>query len=143
MSTKIYDADQVDVLLALVPLDGFAEGSKVKIVITEDTFVLKRGNGGTFTRSKIKGRAGTATIRLMQSSAFNAILSALHETDYNAPNGAGIVPLLVRDKSSNGTLCAAAEAWIVKMPDQDFDETASEREWTIQFVHPKIFIGGN
>jgi hypothetical protein len=142
MTVKNYDADQVDVIFP-IPLDGFADGSKVTIEISEDTFVLKRGNGGTFTRSKIKGRAGIATIRLMQSSLSNAVLSALHEADYLAPNGAGIAPILVRDRQSAGTLLAAAEAWIIKTPDQEFDETATPREWKIQFVHPKVFIGGN
>lgn len=142
MSTKTYDPDQVDVLVDYVPLSGFGPDSFVKITETEDVFVLVRGVDGTFTRSKKKGRATIVEVTLMQSSDSNVVLSALHEADYLAPNGAGIVPILVRDKGGT-SLTAASDAWIIKTPDQDFTSSAKERVWKFQLVNPQIVVGGN
>lgn len=142
MTTKTYDPDQVDVLFGLVPLTGWADGSFITITYDEKTFTVKSGTDGQFTRSKRKGRIATVTAKLMQSSDSNAVLSAAHEADYQAPNGAGIVPLLVRDKGGT-TLFACAEAWVTGLPDQDFDREAGSREWEICATNPTALVGGN
>jgi hypothetical protein len=125
-----------------VPLSGYASGSFVKVTVQDDVFILVRGADGTFTRSKKKGRATLVEVRLMQSSDSNAVLTALHEADYLAANGAGIVPFLLRDRGGR-SLVSAADAWITKPAEQDFDESAKERVWVFQLVNPKIFVGGN
>jgi hypothetical protein len=81
-------------------------------------------------------------IRLMQTSAANDALSALHELDRDAPNGAGIVPLYIRDRNGR-SLHTAAEAWVQKAPDVSYDRTPTARVWEIGVAYLINFVGGN
>jgi hypothetical protein len=141
MTTHIYDPTEVDVLFALVPISGFSDDSMVEFAEDEDGFILVRGVDGNFTRSKIAGRSGVLTISLMQSSRSNDVLTAIYTADMLKTGGAGVVPTMVRDK--NGTsLIVADKSWVIKPADQKFGKQAGPREWKIQLVGHKNFIGG-
>lgn len=137
-----YDFDQVIFTLGPIIVDGFDEGEGFT-VSTEPTFTKKVGADGKVTRSKKLDRTATIELKLMQSSAANDLLSALHELDRDNPNGAGVVPLLITDMSGRAVY-KAAEAWIAAAPaDVSFGNEASARTWTIDCAELQRFDGGN
>lgn len=142
MAVKVYDADQVVVSIAGIPLSGYADGEFLTISFESNLFDDVVGTDGEVTRSKTNDRRATATVRLMSSSDSNDLLSALYNTDDRAPNGAGIGAFLVEDNQGRSVF-SASEAWIQKAPDISFDRTANEREWTIRIARLEFFQGGN
>jgi hypothetical protein len=141
MATKEYDPELVDTIVGVAEMSGFAEDAMIKFEESEDQWVLKKGVDGTFTRVRIQGKAGIFTISLMSSSRSNDVLSALYLLDQLTPGGAGIVPLLVRDRNGTSTL-AATESWIIKAPDLSFGKETETREWRLQVVDYKLYVGG-
>lgn len=141
MATKEYDPELVDTIIGVAEMSGFAEDAMVKFEESEDKWVLKKGVDGTFTRVRIQGNAGILTVSLMSSSRSNDILSGLYLLDQLTPGGAGIVPLLLRDRNGTSAL-AATECWIIKAPDLTFGKETDTREWKLQVVDYKLYVGG-
>lgn len=140
---KTYDADQVSVAIAGIPIDGgYADGEFVRIENNEDAFTMVVGTDGKVTRSKTNNHTATVTLILMQSATANAALSALYNIDINAPNGAGIGPLLIADQGGTA-LYTAAKCWIQKPPNVSFDRAATPREWVIAVEKLIRLDGGN
>lgn len=143
MSTKIYDADQVSMVFMGVPISsGFADGEFLRIEQVSEDFTAKVGTDGETTRSKTKNRNAKITLRLMQSSDGNAALSAINNIDILGSNGAGVGPMLVRDRQGT-SLYGASKCWIEKPPDVSFDREATEREWTLHCADLTRLDGGN
>lgn len=142
MATKFYDADQITVVIAGIPISGYADGEFLTIEQEADAFSDVVGTDGEVTRSKTKDYRATATLKLMQSSDSNDLLSTLYNTDRQASNGAGVGAFLVRDR--NGRALYTSEAcWIQKAPDVSFDRTPTAREWVIRIADLLRFDGGN
>lgn len=143
MGFKVYDANEVTVNFAGLDIDsGFADGEFCRVEQESDDFVDKAGTDGEVTRSKTNDRRTTVTILLMQSSDGNAKLSTLNNIDRLAGNGAGVAPILIRDRQGT-SLFAAAEAWISKPPNISYDREPTSREWTLRVANPERFDGGN
>ncbi len=142
MTVKVYDADQMTVSIAGIPLKGYADGEFLSIAYENNLFDDVVGTDGDTTRSKTNDRRATITINLMQTSDSNDLLSALFNADSAAPNGAGIGALLIRDRQGR-TVYSASEAWIMQMPPASFDRTATERAWEIRVGELVSFVGGN
>jgi len=142
---KVYDPDQVSISLGTILIDpgAFADGEFLRIEKASDDFLSVVGSGGEVTRSRSNDRRADITFVLMQSASVNAELSILSNLDRASPQGAGVVPLLIRDRSSNTTLFIAEKAWIKKTPDVSFDREATSREWVIEVADLKEFHGGN
>lgn len=141
-----YNPDQVSVVFAGIGIDpgagpgGYADGDFVTIEQDTDDFTDVAGTDGQVTRAKSSDGRATITIRLMQSSKTNPLLSALNQLDKNTPNGAGVGALMVRDK--NGTsLHVAAEAWIAKAPAITYGREATAREWKLRCANLVNFVG--
>jgi hypothetical protein len=127
---RVYDPKQCAVTFANVQLTGWADGDFITIANASDAFTAQVGTDGEVTRSRTNNNMATITIRTMQSSPVNDLLSALHRMDLLLPNGAGVAPFQLQDL--NGTSDYFAEhAWIVKAPDAKFGREAAEREWTL------------
>lgn len=142
MALRHYDPDQISLLVAGIPIKGFADGEFLTLEMEADAFSDVVGSDGEVTRSKTNDNRATATIKLMQSSDSNDLLSALYNTDLKAPNGAGVGAFLVRDRSGR-SLYAATACWIMKAPDISLDRTATAREWVIRIANLERFDGGN
>jgi hypothetical protein len=137
-----YGFDQVVFTLGGIIIDGFDEGEGFTIS-TEPGFTKKVGADGKVTRSKMMNRSATIELKLLQSSATNDALAALFNLDIAAPNGAGVVPLFIRDGSGRAVY-KAAEAWIASAPaDVAFGEEATTRTWMIDCAVLERFDGGN
>jgi len=141
MTTKLYDPKRVSVLAGGVPISGWAEGEFITIVFDEDTFQKVVGTDGHTSRSKNSNRNARLTIKLMQTSKSNDVLSALHNLDVLTDGGAGVVPWMIKD--NNGTmLFTTAKGWVVKPPDRSFDKTAKNRDWAVDCTDCVDFEGG-
>jgi hypothetical protein len=139
--TTFYDFDQVICSLGPIIMDGFQDGEGITVE-QEPTFTDKKGLDGKVTRSKTLDRRATVTITLMQVSACNDLLSALHVLDRDAPNGAGVVPLVIRDRNGRAVF-QAAQAWISQAPQVTFDQEATSRAWVIRCAKLQRIDGGN
>ncbi len=141
-AVKVYDADQVKLTIAGFSIEsGFADGEFLRVEQEADDFTDVAGTDGEVTRSKTNDRRATITVLLMQTSSGNQALSALSNVDREAPNGAGITPILIADKNGD-TLYAASSCWIQKPPDAAFDREATSREWTLRVGDLKRFDAG-
>jgi hypothetical protein len=142
MALKHYDADQVSLIVAGIPISGFADGEFLTLEMASDMFSDVVGTDGEVTRSKSNDRRATCTIKLMQSSDSNDLLSALANTDSAAPNGAGVGAFMLKDRNGR-MLHAAAACWVQREPDMSLDRAATSREWVIRIASLKRFDGGN
>lgn len=138
----IYDPKDVTVILGSVIVNGFADGTFVSAAMREDAFTLAVGADGDAGRAKSNDRSGAVTFTLLQTAKANALLTALHVADLASSNGAGVVPLLIRDNQGN-TLVTAQKAWIKRHPTTEFGKEISNREWEIETDSLVIFNGGN
>src|SRR5688572_26585332 len=116
MAVKTYDADQITLSIAGIPLGGYADDEFCTIEMETDAFTDVVGSDGEVSRSKTKDRRATIMVKLMQTSDSNDLLSALMNTDLNAPNGAGVGALLIRDRGGRAIYTSDA-CWVSKEPD--------------------------
>jgi hypothetical protein len=131
---RLYDPDQVLCTVAGIPLSGWADDDFVQIEYESDAFTDKAGVDGEVSRSKTNDFRATVTIRLMQTSPSNALLSVLHNSDKNTPGGVGVGPFYLQDFSDGitGALYLAEKCWIAKAPDSSWAREAGVREWKIR-----------
>src|SRR5581483_3335630 len=129
-----YDGDQLMVYFNGNLIQGWDENDVCTIEQMSEGFTSVVGVDGEVTRSKTNDRRVKVTLKIMQSSAANATLSAIHKTDLNAPNGAGVGAFKFVDL--NGTSQANGDkAWITKYPDAAYSRTAKVREWVIEIAN--------
>lgn len=143
MTLKIYDSKEVSIVFAGIPITGgFADGEFCRIEQSEQDFLTEIGTDGEVTRSKSNNQHAAVTITLMQSATINNALSALNNVDKKATNGAGVGPLLIKDKQGT-SLYVASKSWIAAPPVPVFDRTAKAREWRIECADLERLDGGN
>ena len=143
MSMKVYDANEVTVNFAGLAIDsGFDDGEFCTIEQDNDSFGAKQGTDGQVTRYKTYQDLTTITLKLMQTSEGNAKLSTLLNADLIGTNGAGVAPIMIRDRQGL-SLFASPEAWIMGPPKVAYAREPGAREWKIQVATPKRFDGGN
>lgn len=139
---KIYDASEVTCVFAGLPLDsGFGDGEFIRIEQAEDDFATVVGTDGEVTRSKTNNTLCTVTITLGQTSDGNTKLTTVHNLDKKGNNGAGVGPLLIKDRSGLA-LHMFGKAWIAAPPTVVYGKQAEGREWKLQAMITKRFDGG-
>jgi hypothetical protein len=133
MSLKRYDAAQVTLILANVPIDsGFNEGEFLTIEQSAPDYEVVVGTDGEVGRSRTNNRHAVIKVKLMQTSGGNTLLSALLNLGILARNGSDVGALMVRDRISGLCTYTAAECWISKPPDVSLDNKITPREWTLE-----------
>lgn len=139
----IFDLDQVSPVLIGVPVDGgYGEGEVIQIEYDETDFTVKKGADGNVVRSKTYNKLSKVTLTLMQTSSFNAIFSAIRLSDVKGKNGAGVGPVMIRDRGG-ASLYFASKAWIEGPPKATFGREASHRDWVFVCADMESFEGGN
>ena len=143
MSLKVYSANEVSVIFALLALDsGRGDDEFVSITKAEDSYAYKAGVDGEGTRSENLNSLHEIELTMMASSDANAIMSAIHIGDISIEGGLGIAPILIRDKQGTSVF-AAAECWIVKIPDKTYGKEIGTVKWKLHAHKPANFVGGN
>jgi hypothetical protein len=120
---------------------GFAEDDVFTLARNSPIFTRKVGADGQVTRSKTNDNSGMITIKLLQSSEANALLSAFAILDSKGNNGLGVGPLIVKDL--DGTTLISGTCWVEKWPDLTLGKEASEREWQLGCDIDFMLVGGN
>lgn len=142
MAVREYDPDQVLVYFAGRRLQGFADGEFITVAQDSDGFGDVVGTDGEVSRSKTNDRRAVATVKLMQTSDSNDFLSTVHQSDLDAPNGAGVGTFIMQDLSGR-TLVHDDAAWVQKFPDTSNDRTSKGVDWAIRLPSPTRVVGGN
>lgn len=135
-----YNPQQVAVILGGKIIEGFADGTFVKLERDEDMWTMVTGVDGQGSRAKTNNYAGKLTLTLFSTSPSNDVLSTFASVD--ELTGAGAIPMLLRDGSGR-TVASALTAWVTKYPDTEFAKEVSQRTWIVQTDNLQIFIGGN
>lgn len=130
-----YSSNEVNISIAGYVIDGgYADGVFLEVEYRNPAFELTKGTDGEGTRSRTNDRSATIRVHLMQGARGNAVLTALHQLDLAAQNGAGVGALDITDK--NGTTVYFAEkAFISSPPNASYDRTPTERVWEITANH--------
>ena len=136
-----YNPDLVTITVGGVLIQGYADGEFVVIEDMSPLFNEEIGTDGEVARSPSNDRRKKITIKLLQTSKSNAVLSALLQADLNTPNGATF-ECSVED-TLGGTICHGAESWIVSYPSSSFDRTAKSREWELHVANGDRAEAGN
>lgn len=137
---KTYSPKKVLISFNGVPLSGFADGTFIEVDRASDTFKTEVGSDGEGARTALADKSGTITVTLMQTSASNDVLSNALLTDELTNLGTGAC--FIKDASGR-TLCAAAEAWVMKPAKAGFAKESGSREWVIATTDLTMFSGGN
>lgn len=137
-----YYPDEVALVFAGIPLEGFGEDTFVEVEYDTEGFTDVTGRDGDVSRSRSNDRRATVTVTIMQTSPTNAALQALHNTDMDTPGGAGVGAFAMRDRQ--GTLVVRAdEAWIQTTAPVTLAREVQAREWVIRLARAETTGGGN
>lgn len=144
--TKVYDLGEVTCNFLGIPLDslgGWGDGGGIEIEFEGDSFEDKKGADGSVVRSKTYEQRATVKLTLLQTAGANAVLSGVLNLDRKASNGAGVGPLLIRDRQGL-TVIAGTKCWVKGSPKTvKFGQSAENLEWMIRISDAEDFIGGN
>lgn len=140
MPVRTFDPKQFNLLVGGIPIGGYADGTFISFMRSNDTFTKVSGTDGIVSRALSADTSGEIVITLAQTSPSNDALSAIHTAD--EISGDGVVPVLIEDKSGR-TKALSAFAWIRKPADSEFGKEIANREWTLDCADFDVFIGGN
>lgn len=136
-----YSPKKVVVSWGAILLSGsFGDGTYIQARRKTDAFSLKVGADGFAARSVTSDQSGEIIVSLMQTSPINALLSAAAVLDEQT--GANYFPFLVKDLLGT-TLVYAANAWVRKIADVEYDREIMMREWAFETDQINILVGGN
>lgn len=139
-TTYTYDCQSFVLLVGGIRATGLAEDGQIEISRDEDAYKKYVGCGGEVTRSKSRNRSGSCKIKVQQSAAFNAVLSAFAAAD--EANDEGVFPLVLKD-TAGLTTAVAGTGWIKKLPKLPIGKEVGELEWEIDLSVVEIFIAGS
>jgi Protein of unknown function (DUF3277) len=145
---KIFDCTQVKLIAFGVPISkgpgasGYAPGVFLEIEQDGPSWKIVKGADGTLTRCATNEPGTKVTLHLLQSSASNAVLSAMWNLDQKGINGAGIGTFVASDMQ--GTSVFESEAcWVMAPPKVGYGQEGGERIWELYCCKVERFDGGN
>lgn len=141
MSLSTYSPEDVIILLAaVIPVDGYTDGTFISIKKSVQPFSSKTSTDGYVSRLYNNNQNYTIELTLASYSSTNDILSKLWLADEITQRGK--FPILIKD-TSGSTLFAATTCWIEGVPEVTLSNTITSRTWTIYACQAVYNIGGN
>lgn len=140
MATRTYDPKAITVVIGGFPMGGFADGTFVSVMRSNDAFTKTVGADGDTTRVKSNDKSGELTLTLDQTSLSNDALSTIAIRDELA--NAGVVTVRIKDLLG-ASLYVSATGWIRKVPEVEYGKETSTREWVLDLADLETFTGGN
>lgn len=137
MAIKSYSPDTVSVVVGVLALSGFADGTFVQIEPMTDGVSSQSGADGEVARAISLDQRHTITITLQQTSPANTYLSGLADAD-RISGGNGVVAIAVTDL--RGETLFGGTGWVVKKATATYSKEIETREWQIEAVGE--FISG-
>lgn len=138
---KVYNPDENLLELFGSVIGGFADGSMVEIDDNEDAIQAVVGTTGEVALSRVTNPLAVMTVRLLQTSDSNDVLSAQHRLGQTGRGLAGVGPFHFADL--NGRTIVEGRAVVMKPPKITMDRSAKEREWKILLIKTNRVDGGN
>lgn len=126
MTQHNYSVDKTAVLVALIPVVGFA-GDRVKVAMSSDEVETVMGTDGSGRHVNLLDKSGTVTITLEYGSPSNAEFEVIRLAKIP-------VPILIKDNSNLLTMFATSDAVVKKHPDLILGSKPSECEWVFSFI---------
>ena len=121
---------------------GYAPGVFCEIDQDGPSWKVVKGADGSITRCATNEPGTKVSIHLLQTSASNAIFSAMWNLDTKGINGAGIGTFQANDMS--GTSLFESEAfWVMGPPKKGYGQEAGETIWECYACKVERFDGGN
>lgn len=127
---QTYDPTEVTLSFNAVTIDGFGDGTFIKVSRNEPGWSLKIGNSGTGARSRNPNKAGKLEITLLTSSSANALLTTIALTDELSAEGVGA--MFINDRSTLAARCSAENMWIIQMPDFERAKEVGTITWILE-----------
>lgn len=142
MSVNQYDPDLVDVVVDVATMSGFQEDSIIEFEFDDDFYEVVKGVDGDVSRSRKVARTGKLTIKLLNTSKSNAVLTALMAPGFTSGNGtADVFTVLIRDRNG-ASLIMCDTCWIQKAPNITHAGKAQPRDWVIAMAKPVLVEAG-
>ncbi len=138
--TRTYSPADIKIVVGGIELTGMADTSFVTIEFAADSFTKKVGADGSVTRVRVADDSASVTVKLLQSSASNEVLTALMEADRAGLTGA--LPLIVKDANGN-SLYTCGKSWIATRPSVDYSNDIGTLEWKLDCDHLTAFFGAS
>lgn len=139
--STVYSADAVTLVAGGLTVEsGRGPDEFLRIEQQEDDFTYQAGIDGEGVHSFSKNTHTLVTVTLMQTSAGNDVLSALHNASKLA--GGSPVPIYVEDRNGNSKLVSSA-AVITRMPNETYAREAGTVEWIFSVHQPERHVGGH
>lgn len=131
MSVSTFAPEDIVLTINDYPITDFAEGSFIEVNQNSFNYRQVRGIRGKHTRVRTRDRSGVITLRLMQTSIQNDVLSELAYQD--DVNQTGLLFVVLRD-SGGSTGVQAVNAYLEGTPNMSFrGSSTTPREWKIYY----------
>lgn len=141
MSVRSYSPTDVDILLAgFYKLDGFVQGTFVRIAKDVQPYRTTRTADGRVARTYIDDKTYTITLSLASTSPANDILTKIHQADTLTQYSK--FPMFIKDRLGT-SLFLAPTCWIKQVPELEFSDDVTTRTWVIQASECIPNFGGN
>jgi hypothetical protein len=139
MDQRTYSSSDLIVTLGGDRIGGWIDGEYMTVSYDSDFYTYVNGADGEVTRVKNEKRMASITIRLLQTSPSNDVLSGYLNADLiaNIP-----VPFVVKDLNGN-TIFTGVQTSIIKTADFSFGTEGTAREWSLKAANLVGFLGGN
>ena len=141
--TFTYDCNQLTCTVGTALIDsGFADGDIITVESNEDDWKPVEGADGSVGFAKTNSKLSKVTIRLLQGSKKNDLLSAIRALDLATPGGL-MVPFFLNDRNGR-SLYMSTKCRIAGPPKNiAFSSEVKTREWMIYLTQTLRFDGGN
>jgi hypothetical protein len=140
--STVYSADAWTFNFAGLPIEsGKGKDEFLKIEQQDDDFTYTGGLDGEGVFNQMMNNYTTCSLTLLQTSAGNALLSAIHIVSRQTPGGQPGA-LFVKDRLGTSTMLSAA-AMILKMPDEAAGKEADVIVWKFGVHDPDRFVGSH
>lgn len=138
-----YSPSDVSITFAGKSLEGFSDKDIVRINRESPLFTSKRAMDGSVCITKQKYSRWSVTVYLAQSSPSNDLLNGVQKLLFNSYiKEMSYLPLIIKDTSGN-TMFFAKDVWIEQLPEINFGQDMSVREWVFMCNDVECIIGGN
>lgn len=105
----------------------------ISVTFLEDKNTMTIGADGGGMHSLHAGRAGTITVRLLKTSATNALFADLYKYQTSSPAYHGTNTISIRD-TNRGDVVVAQNCAFKKMPDNAWAKVGNTLEWSFDCI---------
>ena len=124
-----YSFKNVNAIFGINEIEGWADGDDcLTVEESADRWTKTTGAKGEVIRSQSNDKSVVITIKLLQSSATNAILNGIKILDDET--GTGVLPFIYTDTTA-GESYIVKNAWISKTPTVTRGRAQNDMEWIL------------